>query len=376
MTRDRTAGALSQALGRARDYAWPLLQGTVAATLAWAIAKYGLDHAQPFFAPVAAVVALNTTLGERGLNAVRLLEGVMVGIIVGELTIAAFEGGYGALALAIFTATIIAAALGGTRIVIAQAAVAAILTVAIASPEAGVQRLIDALVGAGVALIFSQLLFAPEPVALVRRAAAAALADMAAGLRLTARALEAHDDEVAERALVRLREVRDRLAELARMRAASSRVARRSAVWRSRRAPVVRENENTGYLDLLGGSCLVMSRAALATNQDERAILAPEIAALADILSDLATRPGDRDVRQRAVDRAMAVSRRAAAIGSSASPLLEGASVMIRMVTADVMSFCGVAPGEAFDAVQEGVGEFDIPTPPPTPRTPFGQRGR
>jgi hypothetical protein len=49
---------------------------------------------------------------------------------------------------------------------------------------------------------------------------------------------------------------------------------------------------------------------------------------------------------------------------------------MIRMSAADVMSFCGVAPGEAFDAVSEGVGQFDIPTPPPTPRTPFGQRGR
>jgi uncharacterized membrane protein YgaE (UPF0421/DUF939 family) len=110
------------------------------------------------------VIALNTTVGERGLNAVRLLQGVMVGIIVGELTIAAFEGGCGALAFATFVAMIIAAASGGTRIVIAQAAVAAILTVAIASPEAGVQRLIDALAGAGVALIFSQLLFAPEPV--------------------------------------------------------------------------------------------------------------------------------------------------------------------------------------------------------------------
>jgi hypothetical protein len=46
----------------------------LAATIAWVIAKYGLGHEQPFFAPVAAVIALNTTVGERGLNAVRLLE--------------------------------------------------------------------------------------------------------------------------------------------------------------------------------------------------------------------------------------------------------------------------------------------------------------
>ena len=367
-------GAQPRALARVSEHAWPLLQGTLAATIAWVIAKYGLGHEQPFFAPVAAVIALNTTVGERGLNAVRLLEGVMVGIIVGELTIAAVEGGYAALALATFAAMIIAAALGGTRIVIAQAAVAAILTVAIASPEAGIERLVDALVGAGVALIFSQLLFSPEPVALVRRAAAAALADMADGLRLTAEALEANDDKLAERALARLREVRDRLAELARMRAASSRVARRSAVWRSRRAPVVRENENSGYLDLLGGSCLILSRVALAASEEVRSTLAPEVAVLADTLSELATEPGDRETRQKAVDRVMEIAGRAGSIQSPEQPLLGGAALMIRAAAADVMSFCGVEPGEAFDAVLEGAGHFDIPAPPPTPRTPFRQR--
>jgi hypothetical protein len=39
-------------------------------------------------------------------------------------------------------------------------------------------------------LVFSQVLFSPEPVALVRRAAVAALGDMADGLEVTAQALE------------------------------------------------------------------------------------------------------------------------------------------------------------------------------------------
>ena len=42
--------------------AWLLLQKTAAATLAWVIAKFVFDHPEPFFAPVAAVVALNTSL--------------------------------------------------------------------------------------------------------------------------------------------------------------------------------------------------------------------------------------------------------------------------------------------------------------------------
>lgn len=32
---------------------WPLLQATAAATLAWMIAKEGLGHEDPFFAPIA-----------------------------------------------------------------------------------------------------------------------------------------------------------------------------------------------------------------------------------------------------------------------------------------------------------------------------------
>ena len=158
---------------------------------------------------------------------------------------------------------------------IAQAAAGAILTVAVANGEAGTQRLVDALIGVGVALLFTQVLFSPEPLALLRRAEAAALADMAEALHLTAQALEHDDDDVAEKAMNHLRTLRDRLSELGRTRAASGRVARRSAVWRSQIAPVVRETEDAGRLDLLGGSCLALVRAAMATDEACRRQLAP-----------------------------------------------------------------------------------------------------
>jgi uncharacterized membrane protein YgaE (UPF0421/DUF939 family) len=61
--------------------------GTTAATAAWVIARRLGDHPDPFFAPIAAVVALNASRGERSSNAVRLLVGVVVGIVAGELAI-------------------------------------------------------------------------------------------------------------------------------------------------------------------------------------------------------------------------------------------------------------------------------------------------
>jgi hypothetical protein len=361
-----------QALKRISSDSWPVLQGAIAATLAWVIADLLVGGHDPFFAPIAAFVGLNASLGERGLNAVRLLFGAVIGIAAGELTVAALGDGYASLALAVLAATAVARGFGGARIVLAQAAAGAILTVAVANGEAGTQRLTDALIGVGVALVFSQVLFSPEPLALLRRAESAALADMAEGLRLTARALEFDDDDVAEQAMSRLRSLRDRLSELGETRAASGRVARRSAAWRGQIAPVVRETEDAGRLDLLGGSCLSLTRGALATDQASRRRLAPHVSDLAEALRDLAGSPGDRSTRQQAADRALDVARRLAAGPAPVEPEAVAATVALRTVAGDLMVFAGVDAEQADAAVREGTGEFRVPAPPSSSRAPFG----
>lgn len=349
-----------------------MLQGAVAATAAWVIAEHVVGNHDPFFAPIAAFVGLNASLGERGRNALRLLFGVVLGVGAGELTTLALGGGYGSLALAIFAATAVARALRGARIVIAQAAAGAILTVAVANGEAGTQRLVDALIGVGVALVFTQVLFSPEPLALLRRAEAAALTDMAEALRLTAQALERDDDDVAEQAMSHLRTLRDHLSELGRTRAASGRVARRSAAWRSQMAPVVSETEDAGRLDLLGGSCLALARTAMAVDPASRRRLAPRVRELAAALADLALRPGDRSTRQEAADRALEVARQLATGGTPSEAEAVAALVALRTVASDLMVFAGVNPEEADAAVREGTGEFHVPAPASAPRAPFG----
>ncbi|MER6922204.1 aromatic acid exporter family protein, partial [Streptomyces spiralis] len=69
--------AASGAWGRVTADIWPVVQQTAAASAAWLIARHLVDHRLPFFAPIAAVVALNAARGERGVNAVRLLLGVV-----------------------------------------------------------------------------------------------------------------------------------------------------------------------------------------------------------------------------------------------------------------------------------------------------------
>lgn len=351
----------------------PLLQLTAAATLAWIIALKIGGHDDPFFAPIAVVVALSSPLGERGSNAVRILLGVMIGIVAGELTVLVLGEGYGRLALATLSAMAVAKLVGGPRLVMVQAAAAAILTVAAAGGEAGIHRLIDGAIGAGVTLVFSQILFSPEPVALVRRAAAAALSQMAVALRLTADALEHHESAKATEAITLLRSERDRLTELARLRKASSRVARRSAIWRYRMGPTVKENENAGHLDVLSSSCLLLARVAeeaIIEEEKGSAQLAPSVCRLAEAVGDMARAPGDQAIRQAAVDHAIEVARSIATDAPSGGVVIQAAVLAVQLVTVDVMVVAGVEPDEATLAARQGSGDFQVPAPPKAVRRP------
>lgn len=367
--------AASRAAERVRPDAWKLLQQAVAATVAWVLASYVVDHREPFFAPIAAVVALNAPLGERGGNALRLLEGVVIGIVCGELALAALDETTIALFLATLTCIATVRALGGSLLAIAQGAAAAILTVAFGDSEVGPDRLIDTLIGGGVALVFSQVLFTPEPVRLLRHAEAGALAKVANALDLTARAVEEYDRDLAERAIGSLRDLRDQLAELGRTRDASRRVARRSAAWRSQQDPVVQENENAGQLDLLGGSALMVVRTATVAEGDERGVLAPVIRELAAQVRDLARNPGDRGVRQRAADGVLNAARRLGSDdrvhGADPGSPLAATLIAVRGIALDTMVFAGVDADEAMDAVRRDDADLDVPTPPDAPRIPF-----
>jgi hypothetical protein len=134
--------------------------------------------------------------------------------------------------------------------------------------------------------------------------------------------------------------------------------------------PVVRETENAGHLDLLGGSCLMLARTAMATSPSERRTLAPRVRELADALTDLAGQLGDRPARQRAADRARDIARRLAGSGASSQAMLT-AIAALSMVATDVMVFAGVDPAQARAAMREGTGGLRVPAPPPAPRMPF-----
>jgi uncharacterized membrane protein YgaE (UPF0421/DUF939 family) len=320
--------------------AWLLLQQALAATLAWLIATRVMQHHIPFFAPIAAVVALNTSLGQRGTNAVRLLIGVAVGIICGEGGLWLLGAGYLALGMATFVAMFLAQLVDRAFVVTAQAASAAILTVTTAGGEGGLDRLLDALVGAGVALVFSQVLFTPDPVRLVQRAEAAALGEMAEGLRLTAQGMRNRNAGLAARAVTKLRDLPVQLGELARIVRASAAVARHSLLWQRRRVAVTAETVHARRLDLLGGSCLLLARAATTADDSGRGELTEQAQKLADLLAALAADPADPLVQHSV--RAGALQFAGQRDTSVAWPVTP--DVALGAVAVDVLAFLGVDP--------------------------------
>lgn len=342
-----------------------------AATISWFIAEHLVGHVDPFFAPIAAISALSASLLERGLMALRLLLGVLLGIVIGELAGAALGGGYVAIAVAVFCATAFATMLGSARIVVVQAAAGAILTVVVADGDIGLHRLIDALIGAGVALVFSQMLFSPEPITVLRRAQRLALADMADGLEMTAQALEQRIDAPAERATARLRQLRDRLTELGRVRQLSVRSTRHSLIWRSRMDLLTKEISNAGQLDLLAISTLMLTRSTFLLHAPDRDRLGPCVRELSCALHDLANNLDDVAARQEIADRAFQMTHAFADADETSNATLEPAISVLRMVAADIMVFAGVKLADARVAVRQGAERSHLASPPPAVEVPL-----
>ena len=76
--------------------------------MAWVLAQVVLGHAQPVFAPSAAVVALAASVGGRGTQAAEMLVGVAVGV-VGELLVLVLGAGAPQVVLASAAAMLVMA---------------------------------------------------------------------------------------------------------------------------------------------------------------------------------------------------------------------------------------------------------------------------
>lgn len=180
----------------------PIAQCALAAGLAWWVAVHLFGHTQPFFAPIAAVISLGLTLGQRWRRSIELVGGVAIGILVGDLLISQIGSGTWQVAVVVALAMALAVFLDDGPLIPMQAASSAALVATLLPPggAAGFNRAIDALIGGVIGILVGALL-PVNPAARARRDAAGILATVRDAAAVLADGLRTHDEEAVATAL-------------------------------------------------------------------------------------------------------------------------------------------------------------------------------
>ncbi|MER6596659.1 FUSC family protein, partial [Micromonospora purpureochromogenes] len=201
-------GWFREAAGRLRQGWLPVVETTLAATVAWILATRLVGHPQPFFAPAAALIVLGQARGQRVRRAVEVLLGVAAGVLVADLVVQALGPRTSWTVFTVILLTIaLAVAVGASTVAVVQAAVSALYLVVVSPPTESLVpfRFVDALIGGGVAVVASQLIDARRPLAPLVAEFRRTYQGMAEVLAEVAVALDARDEPAALAALDRAR---------------------------------------------------------------------------------------------------------------------------------------------------------------------------
>lgn len=197
----RSRASVRRRIERLRDRGFFIAQCALAAGVAWALARYVVGHPMPFFAPVAAMICLGFSFGQRLRRVAELMVGVAIGVGVGDLFVRVFGTGVAQVVFVVALAMTLAVLLGAGTLMTTQAGVqAALVTTLLPDPRAGFSRWVDAALGGLVALAVATI----APATAIRRPreqAAEVLNELASILLETADGLRRHDSEAVTDAL-------------------------------------------------------------------------------------------------------------------------------------------------------------------------------
>jgi uncharacterized membrane protein YgaE (UPF0421/DUF939 family) len=206
-------------LHRLSGRSWHVGQCAVAAAVAWLLARHLLGHPAPFFAPVAAIVSLGTSYGQRLRRVAEVTVGVALGVGIGDLFVRWVGTGWWQIAVVVTLAMSAAILLDAGALIVTQAGVqSVVVTTLLPNPHAGLSRWLDAVVGGAVAIVAATVV-PRAPLRRPRREAADVVAVLAELLRESARS--AQDGDL-ERAVKTLQRARDEESSLTDLRAASA----------------------------------------------------------------------------------------------------------------------------------------------------------
>lgn len=353
---------------RWRQHGPSLLLAAAAAGTAFVVAGLlvGLENA--VFAPVAAVVSTGLAAGQRLRRAVEITTGVVLGLVAADLLTRLLGIGPFQLALAVLLAMAAAVALRPSGLMANQAAVAAVVVVALVPHlQSGPWvRLADAVIGGAIAVAFNAVL-SPDPFRAARSATRGVLDRLATVLQRLTAVVESGSLPEAEAALADMARLDDARTEInealdtTRERVALSRAgraARRTAL------PAVQGVSSRIIVLVATGRGLCRAGANLVRHQHDADPPQPPAAvdqlvdSLRELLEALAALGPWLD-GTAGPERPREVALRAAATASTAGPRTQATAAVvaqIRSATVDVLRITGRTQAEAVASLETTAG--------------------
>ncbi len=352
LTRGRSS--LRARLARLRSKGWQIGQCAIAAGVAWFIAADVLGHPSPFFAPIAAVVSLGTSYGQRLRRVAEVTLGVAMGVLVGDLLTHALGSGAWQIALIVSLAMVSALLLDAGAIFVTQAAVQAIvISTLVPDPGQAFVRWSDALIGGAVALVAATVV-PRAPLRRPREQVSVVIRKISVLLRDSADRIEDGDSA---KALATLADARRTDALIAELRAASDEglsVLASSPFRYRHKGGVRRMTELVEPLDFSLRSTRVLARrVAVACYRGEPippgyATFLRELAEVTDLMSD--ELKADR-MAEAALDPLLALGRASAQLERTSVLSAEVVLAQVRSLIADLLAVGGMDPLEATDEI-------------------------
>ncbi|WP_434452172.1 FUSC family protein [Lentzea sp. E54] len=353
-------GAVRDAVGRGltrwRGAALPIVQCALSAGLAWLVATLVIGHQHPFFAPIAAVVCLGVSLGQRLRRVGELVVGVSVGVGVGDALIGWIGSGPWQIALVVALAMSAAVLLDGGSVIALQAGSSAVLVATLLPPSAGggLDRMIDALTGGLVGLAVAALIPA-NPVTVAQRQLKALTNTLSGALRNLAEALGEKDAVKAAGVLAELRTSQTTIDDYKSALQTGSEIAKIAPIrWRAK-YELSRYQTAAGPVDYAIRNTRVLARRVMAALKAEEPIPdgVPEVlghyADAVDCLkAELEKGKEPRQTREAVRDAARDLTaRRLGGEGFSSKVVL----AQIRSVAVDLLQATGLSRTEAMEAL-------------------------
>ncbi|MDP3893203.1 aromatic acid exporter family protein [Nocardioides sp.] len=351
---DRSRTSVRQRVDRLRSKSFQIAQCAVAAAVAWFIASDLLGHQTPFFAPIAAVVCLGTSYGQRLRRVVEVTFGVAIGVLIADLLVIALGSGWWQLGLIVALAMTTAILLDAGQLFVTQAAVQSIV-VATLVPDSGQAfvRWTDALIGGAVALVAATVVPA-APLRRPRQQAALVLQKVADLLRAASDVMANGEIEPALELLADARAT-DHLVHELRAAADEGLSVVASSPFRVRHRPGLRQvAELIEPVDKALRSTRVLVRRCAVTAHYRR-VVPPSYSLLCRDLADaceevVTERPATRwaDTARPAL---LAVGEGTGQLERTSDLSVEVLLAQLRSVTADLLEVTGLDPIEATDSL-------------------------